>query len=116
MPLLRQIALNANTGAFVTIVALSATSRYSSMEDEASTVQGLQVKGPLDGFVTTNTFSFGSEPVQVPDFVAWDHFRKLFGLLAQGAVGAFNYVAASTLLMARSNGGSGTTLRFVEYE
>lgn len=116
MPNLRQIVLNSNAGAFVVIAATLATSRYSAMEDEAVATQGIQVQGPLDNFATTNTFSFGSQPVQIPDFVTWDHFRKLFGLLAQGLVGAFNYVAAGTLLKARSNGASGTTLRFIEFE
>lgn len=113
---LRQIVLNANNGAFVNILATLSTSRFEAMEDEAATTQGLQVQSLMDNFVTTNTFSFGSEPIQVPNYTAWDHFRKLLGLMAQGVSGAFNFVAATKLLSARSNGGSGTTLRFIEYE
>jgi hypothetical protein len=113
---LRQIVLNGNAGAFVNILATLNTSKFDAMEDEAGSTQGIQTLSLMDNFVTTNTFSFASEPVQVPNYTAWDHFRKLLGMPAQNQVGAFNARAADKLLSARSNGGSGTTLRFTEYE
>lgn len=113
---LRQIALNNNAGAFVNILATLNTSRFEAMEDEGSATQGIQVQSLMDNFATTNVFSFGSQPIQVPNYTAWDHFRKLLGLTAQGVSGAFNFVAATKLLSARSNGAAGTTLRFIEYE
>lgn len=113
---LRQIVLNAQGGAFVNILATLNTSKFDGMEDEAATTQGLQCYSLMDNFVTLNTFSFGSEPIQVPSYTAWDHFRKLLGLPAQNSVGAFNYRAADKLLSATSDGASGTTLRFTEYE
>jgi len=116
MPALRQIALNNNAGAFVDILATVFPSRYEAMEDEASATQGLQVESPLDNFATVNTFSFGSEPLQIPNYATYDHFRKLWGMPAQGSAGAFNYRAADRILSARSNGASGTTIRFIEYE
>ncbi|SRR5579871_6501101 len=112
----RLIVLNANNGALVNVLATIAVSRYEAMEDESVAVQGLQVQTPVDSFAGTYTFSFGSEPIQVPSFEAWDHFRKLLGLPAQGVSGAFNYRAADKILSARSNGASGTTLRLIEYE
>lgn len=113
MPALRQIALNNNAGAFVDILATIPVSRFEAMEDEGTATQGIQVKSLLDNFATTNTFTFGSEPIQVPNFATWDHFRKLLGVPAN-----FNPFATSAtkLLSARSNGAAGTTLRFIEYE
>jgi hypothetical protein len=112
----RLIALNANNGAFVNIVASQSTRSYEAKEDEAGSTQGLQVQTPLDNFATTNVFSFPSEPLQVPNFLTWPLKGRLFGLNAQGQAGAFNFRAADKLLVARSNGAAGTTLRFIEWE
>ena len=116
MPVLRQIALNNNAGAFVNILATGTPRVLEFMEDEASATQGLQVKGPLDGFVTTNVFSFGSEPITIPNILRYPAAGPILGVPAQGQVGAFNFRAADKLLSARSNGASGTTLRFIENE
>lgn len=111
---LRQIALNNNAGAFVVIVATGPTRQIELMEDEAAATQGLQVKSPFDGFVTTNTLSFGSEPVTLPNIQRYPNSGQLLGMNVQGLAGTFNFRAADTLVQARSNGASGTTLRFIE--
>jgi hypothetical protein len=38
----------------------------------------------MDHLAMTNTFAFGSQPIQVPNYTAWDHFRKPLGMAAQG--------------------------------
>lgn len=84
------------------------------MEDETGATQGLQVKSRLDNFATVNTFSFSSEPLTIPNILRYPAGGPLLGMNAQGTAGAFNFRAADKLVSARSNGGSGTTLRFVE--
>lgn len=117
MPNLRQISLNASNGAFVNILATLPATRYEAMEDEAGNTQGIQVQTPLDNFVSTNTFSFGSEPVKIPsDAAVIGRPGRVWGFPAQGQAGAFNFRAADTLMSARSNGAAGTTLRFIEWE
>lgn len=117
MPNQRQIALNGSAGAFVDILATVPVTRYEALEDEGGATQGIQVKTPLDNFSTTNVFSFGSQPIQLPNFEGTaGRVGKLLGMPAQGVVGAFNARAADKILSARSNGGAGTTLRFIEYE
>lgn len=117
MPNLRQIVLNGNAGAFVDILATVTPTRWEAMEDEAAATTGLQVKTALDNFATTNTFSFGSEPIQSRNFTR-DAGRvgTLLGLPAQGVSGAFNARAADKLASMRSNAAGGTTVRFIEYE
>lgn len=117
MPNLRLVPLPGNASAFVDLLATSAPTRWSGMEDEAAATTGLQVKGSLDNFATINTFSFGSEPVMSRDFTK-DSGRigTLLGLPAQGLAGAFNARAADKLASMRSNGAGGTTVRFIEYE
>ena len=114
---LRQISLNSNAGAFVDILATLPATRYEAMEDEAGATQGIQVKSPLDNFATTNVFSFGSEPIKIPsDAAVNSRPGRVWGAPAQGQSGAFNFRSADKLLSARSNGGSATTLRFIEWE
>jgi hypothetical protein len=67
MPVLRQIPLNPNTGAFEDIFASIPCRMIEMMEDEAGAAQGLQIKSLLDNFATTNVFTFGSEPLQIPN-------------------------------------------------
>lgn len=115
----RLIALNGNAGAFTDILATLATSRIELMEDEASATTGLQFKSPMDkpvAFTNTYVVSFGSEPIQIPNFDTWSHFRQLIGMLVQWTAGAFNFRAADKLLSARSNAAGATTIRFLEYE
>ena len=116
MARLRQIPLNANTGAFVAILATGSCTGFEFMEDEASATQGLQVKTLEDNFATINTLSFGSEPGTVPNFHKYGIRGQLLGLPAQGDSGAFNYREADTLLIARSASATPTVLRFIEYE
>lgn len=111
---LRQIALNNNTGAFVVIVATGPTRLVELMEDEAGSTQGLQLKSPFDGFVTVNTYTFGDEPLTLPNIQRYPNSGPLLGMNVQGVSGAFNFRAADTLVQARSNGGSATTLRVIE--
>jgi hypothetical protein len=111
---LRLIALNNNAGAFTDILATGPTRQVSMMEDEAAATQGLQVKSLLDNFVTVNTFTFGSEPLTIPDTERYPNSGPILGLNAQGVTGSFNFRAADKLVSARSNGGAGTTLRFIE--
>jgi hypothetical protein len=110
----RLISLNNNAGAFVSIAATGPTRQLSMMEDESVTTQGLQVQTILDNFAATYVFSFGSEPVLIPDTERYPNSGPVLGLNVQGVSGAFNFRAADTLVKARSNGGSGTTLRFIE--
>jgi len=111
---LRQIALNGNAGAFVNIVLTGPARSVEMMEDEAAATTGLQVQSIEDGFVTTNVFSFGSEPLQIPSLARYPNSGPLLGLNAQNTVGAFNYIAATKVVSARSNAAGGTTLRFIE--
>lgn len=111
---LRQISLNADNGAFVSILATGPCRQIEMMEDEASSTEGLEIQSFLDGFVTTNTFSFGSEPLMLPNIFRYPDSGPIIGMNAQNTSGTFNYRAADTLVKARSNGGSGTTLRFIE--
>jgi hypothetical protein len=111
---LRQIALNNNAGAFIDILATGPTRQVEMMEDEAAATQGLQVKSLLDNFVTVNTFTFPSEPLTIPNILRYPAGGPLIGMNAQGVAGNFNFRAADKLVSARSNGGAGTTLRFIE--
>lgn len=113
---LRQIAVNGNAGAFVDILATVPARMWKAKEDEAGSTTGLQAKTQLDGFATTNVYSFNSEPIQVPDFLAYPLKGRLQGLPAQGVSGAFNFRAADKLASMRSNAAGGTTVRFEEYE
>ena len=113
---LRQIALNGNAGAFVDILATVPARNYEAKEDELGNPVGIQVKSPLDNFATTNVFSFGSEPIQIPNFLTYPLKGRIWGMPAQGVSGAFNFTAATKLLSARSNAAGGTTLRVIEYE
>lgn len=110
----RLISLNSEAGAFVAIAATGPTRQIEMMEDESVTTQGLQVQSILDNFATTHVLSFGSEPVLIPNIERYPNSGALLGMNAQNSAGAFNYRAADTLVMARSNGASGTTLRFIE--
>lgn len=116
MPRLRQIALNNNVGAFINVLASVACRSIEFMEDEAAATQGLQVQSLLDAFATTNVFSFSSEPLTIPNILRYPKAGPLLGLPAQNSTGAFNFTAATRLISARSNGGAGTTLRFIENE
>jgi len=113
---LRQIALNGNAGAFVSIFATCATRKWDAMEDEAAATTGLQVQTQLDNFTTTNTFSFGSEPIAVPDPMRYPALGRVQGFPAAGVVGTFNSVPAALLAKMRSNAAGGTTVRFNEWE
>lgn len=110
---LRQISLNASSGAFVDILATGPTRSIEAMEDEANGTAGIQVKSLMDNFATINTFSFGSEPVQVANISRYPDSGSLLGLNAQNTSEAFNYTAATKLISARSNGAA-TVLRFIE--
>ena len=112
----RLIALNSTAGPLVNIVATVAARLIEAKEDEAVNVQGIQVKSQLDNFARLNTFAFGSEPIMIPDPLAYPLKGRLMGIPAQGQAGAFNAIAATTLLSAQSDGVAGTTLRFAEYE
>lgn len=113
---LRQIALNGSGGAFVNIYPTLPVRKFDAMEDEAGNTQGVAVLTLLDNFVTTNTFSFGSEPISIPDPQRYPALGPILGLPAQNAVGAFNYTAAKLLMQARSATATATTLRFEEWE
>jgi hypothetical protein len=113
-PRLRQIALNGNAGAFVNVVAVGGTRAIEFTEDEAAVTTGLQVQSLEDGFLTTNTFSFASEPLQIPNIGRYPNGGPLLGIPAQGQAGAFNFRAADKLISVRSNAVGGTTLRFIE--
>lgn len=115
MPRMRDIAINANGGAYTDIFATISCTRIEFVEDEATPPQGLQFKAFTDGFTNVQTVSPGSEPVQLPN-MHWKSERgPLIGLPAQGQVGAFNYVPATKLLSVVSAAGA-TTLRVIEYE
>lgn len=111
---LRQIALNGDAGAFVNILATGPCRSIEMMEDEAGAPVGLQVQSLLDNFATTNVFSFGSEPLTIPNVLRYPNSGPLLGLNVQGTSGNFNYRAADKLVSARSNAAGGTTLRFTE--
>lgn len=111
---LRLIALNGNAGAFVDILATGPCRSIEFMEDEAAATTGLQVKTSMDAFATTNVFTFGSEPLQIPNMDRYPVVGPLLGMNAQGTAGAFNATAATKLISARSNAAGGTTLRFIE--
>lgn len=116
---LRLIALNGSAGAFVDVLASGATRGIEFMEDEAGATQGIQVKTFVDNFATTSVFSFGSEPIQIPNFHKVGDRGPLLGLPEQNkanGVAAPNYRAADKLISAKSNGAAGTTLRFIEYD
>lgn len=113
---LRLIALNGSAGAFVNIYPTVPVRKFDGMEDEGGNTQGIAVLTLLDNFVTTNTFSFGSQPISIPDPQRYPALGPILGLPAQGSVGAFNYTAAKLLMEARSATVTGTTLRFEEWE
>ena len=71
---LRQIALNGNAGAFTNILATGPCRSIEMMEDEAAAPVGLQVQSLLDNFATTNVFSFGSEPLTIPNVLRYPNF------------------------------------------
>lgn len=116
MPRLRQIAINNNAGAFVDVLASIPCRAVEFIEDEASATQGLQVKSVLDGFATTNVFSFGSEPLTIPNIQRYPGMGPLVGVPAQNGVGNFNSVAATKIISVRTNGAAGAVLRFIEDE
>lgn len=116
---LRQISLNASGGAFVTIAGASTSAYVEAMEDEATSTQGLQVYSYEDGFQTLNTFSFGSEPIMLPQVhrsAAADARGQIICMPAQNSVGSWNYIPAIAYLKATSDGASGTVLRVTEYD
>lgn len=116
MPRLRQVALNGNAGSFVDILATIPCRQLEMMEDEAAATTGLQIKSILDGFATTNVFTFGSEPLQIPNIQRYPALGPLLGVPVQNGTGNFNSIAATKLVSARSNAAGGTTLRVVESE
>jgi hypothetical protein len=115
----RLIALNANSGALVTIAATGPTRGIEFMEDEAAAPQVITFKTFVDGFVAVNTVSFGSEPIEIPSFHKVGDRGPLLGMNTQNAANgtsAPNYRAADNLVQARSNTATATTLRFIEYD
>src|SRR6185312_10131571 len=116
----RQIPVNNNAGAFTDIFASIPCRRAELMEDEGGTTQGLQAKSLLDNFATTETFSFGSEPLILGNTVAnQDNAGPVLGMPEQNAANgstAFNHRAADKLFSVRSNGASGTTVRVLEFD
>jgi hypothetical protein len=100
----------------VNILATLPTRNIEAKEDEALSTEGLQVRSYVDNFATLNTYSFASEPLLLPDPEAYPLKGRLVGWPVQGQAGAFNYIAAPTLMQAQSDGASGTVLRFIEYE
>jgi hypothetical protein len=111
---LRLIALLNNASVFTDILATGPTRQVELFEDEAAATQGLQVKSFLDNFVSTNIFTFGSEPLTIPNILRYPAGGPLVGMNAQGVAGAFNFRAADKLVSARSNGAAGTILRFTQ--
>lgn len=115
----RLIALNGNAGAMVAIYATGPTRGIEFMEDEGAAPQGLQFSSFVDKFVSLNTVSFGSEPIEIPNFHKVGDRGPLLGMNAQNAAngtGAPNYRAADELVTARSDTATATTLRFIEYD
>ena len=110
----RLIPLNGNGGAYVAIYCISWCRQVEAMEDEGSMAQGIQVQTLLDNFATTNTFSFGSQPIDIPNIHRHSEGGALIGFPAQGQSSAFNYEAAPLIMNARSNTVTSTTLRFAE--
>jgi hypothetical protein len=114
---LRLIALNNSAGFFTDVLATGPTRQVELFEDEAGgATQGLQVKSLLDNFATVNTFTFGSEPLTIPNILRYPAGGRLLGMNAQGVAGNFNFRAADKLVSARSNGAAGTSLRVTEYD
>lgn len=123
MPAHRLIALNNNAGAFVAVVSTIHARRAYVREDESVTSKGLQYQIPDDGFVNTYTVGTPGTPdqqqISLPDpaNVGLRGNARLIGAPAQGVVGAFNRIAATTLINLRSkDGAAGTTVRVVEVE
>ena len=116
MPALRQIALNGTGGAVVNVLATVPSRLIEVMEDESVSTEGLQVSSVLDNFATVNTFSFGSEPVTIPNQFHYEALGRLLGMGAQGVVGAFNYRAADKILQLRSATATTTLVRVLENE
>jgi hypothetical protein len=85
----RFIVMNNNAGAFVDVLPTILARQVEFMEDEGTLVQGIQVKTSLDGFTNINVFSFGSEPVQIPNMLRWPALGPILATLAQGLTGAF---------------------------
>lgn len=112
----RLIALNGTGGAFVNIAATVSVRLIEAKEDEGGSTEGIQVMSSMDNFATINTFSFASEPISIPDPLAYPLKGRLIGMPAQGQAGAFNAIPATTILSARSDAAAGTTLRVAEYE
>lgn len=115
----RLIALNGSGGAFVDILATGATRGIEFMEDEGTNPQGIQFTSFVDKFVALNTVTFGSEPIQIPNFHKVGDRGPLLGMGEQNkanGVNAPNYRAADKLISARSSTVNGTTIRFVEYD
>jgi hypothetical protein len=106
--------LNGNAGAFVNVLAVGVPRSIEFMEDEAVAPTGVQIQSMEDNFVTTNVFSFASQPLQIPNISRYPTSGPLLGMAAQGVSGAFNFRAADKLISARGNGAGGTTLRFIE--
>ena len=116
MPRLRQIAVNGNAGAFVDVLASIPARSVEILEDEGTAPQGLQVKSVLDNFATTNVFTFGSEPIQIPNVSRYPMFGPILGWPAQGVSGAFNFTAAKKIVSLLSNSVTPTTVRVIENE
>src|ERR1700689_2499134 len=96
---LRLIALNGSGGAVVAIYATGPTRGIEVMEDEGGTgPQGVQFFCFVDNFVSLNTVSFGSEPIEIPNFHKVGDRGPLVGMNAQNTVGAPNYRAADELV------------------
>lgn len=115
----RLIALNGAGGAFVTIAATGPTRGLEFMEDEGGVPQGIQFSSFVDGFVALNTVSFGTEPIQIPNFHKVSDRGPLLGMNAQNVANgtsAPNYRAADNLIIVRSDTATPTTLRFIEYD
>lgn len=113
------IAVNGNGGLFVDVLATGPTRGIEFMEDEATAPQGIQFKSFVDGFVILNTVTFGSEPIQIPNFSKVRDRGPLIGIGEQNkanGVGAPNYRAADKLISVRSNSVTATKLRFIEYD
>lgn len=111
----RQIAINNNSGAFTDVLATIPSRLLEVSEDEASTLQGMQVKNFIDNFATTDTFGTG-EGFTIPNASRYPNKGPVLGCPAINTVGQWNYRAADKLLSVRSNGASGTTLRVIEDE
>lgn len=109
----RVIALNASSGAFVSVAVSGFFNRCVVQEDGAAAAQGLQVKFPQDRFVQVYTFQAGQgfeidanpsgaigEPVQNPD----------------NNTALPNYRAADVMFEARSASGTATSIQVIEQQ